>query len=93
MKKIALIVFLGGILLIASSIYVVSYVNYINVKDANESIVKKINKTTANKEKENDNNTTLNNDLTKLQQDLKNKTEEYNVWQSMKEKLNSTISS
>ena len=93
MKKIAFIVFLAGILLIVSSIYVVSYINYNEIKEENEELVKKIEKINNENKNEEKRTVTLNNELTKLQEDLKVEINEYNLWVNLKEKLNLALSS
>jgi len=93
MKKIAFIVFLAGILLIVSSVYVVSHINYNEVKDKNEALVKKIEKINDENKNEEKKKVALNNELTKLQENLKVEINEYNLWVNLKEKLNSALSS
>ncbi len=93
MKKIVVVVLLSGILLVVSSIYVVTYLDYNKEKENNKILVEKINKITTDSKQENNNNITLNDELIKIQEDYKEEIKEYSLWTSLKEKINSSLSS
>lgn len=93
MKKIVIVVLLSGILLVVSSIYVVTYLDYNKEKENNKILTEKINKIATDSDQENNNNITLNDELTKIQKDFKEEIKEYSLWTSLKEKINSSLSS
>lgn len=92
MKKTVIVVLLSGILLIVSSIYVMTYLEYNNEKETSKTLIEKIDKITADNQKENDNNITLNDELIKIKEKSKKEIKDYNSWTSLKEKLNSFLS-
>lgn len=93
MKKIVTVVLLSGILLVVSSIYVVTYLDYNKEKENNKILVEKINKIATDSDQENNNNITLNDELIKIQEDYKEEIKEYSLWTSLKEKISSSLSS
>lgn len=93
MKKIAVIIFLASILLIVSSVYVVSYMNYNAVKQDNEVLLEKIEKINTENDNEENKSITLNENINKLQEDFKEEINEHNLWLKTKEKLSLALSS
>lgn len=92
MKKIVIVGLLSGILLVVSSIYVLTYLEYNNEKENNKTLAEKIDKITTDNKKENDNNITLNDELIKIKDKSKKEIKDYNSWTTLKEKLNSFLS-
>jgi len=93
MKKIAVIVFLAGMVLITSSIYAVSYLNYTDIKKDNDILREKIKNVSSKNENEEDTTVTLNENVKKLEEDLKDEINTYNLWLKTKEKITSALSS
>lgn len=93
MKKIAAIVFLAGMVLITSSIYAVSYLNYTDIKKDNDILREKIKNVSSKNENEEETTVTLNENIKKLEEDLKDEINTYNLWLKTKEKITSALSS
>jgi hypothetical protein len=93
MKKIATIVFLAGIVLITSSVYAVSYLNYTTVKKDNDVLREKIKKVDFQNKVEENTTVTLNDNIKKLEEELKEEINIYNLWLKTKDKITSALSS
>lgn len=93
MKKVVVIVFLIGIFLGSIAIYTVSYLDYLDVKNNNDTINEKIKKISNKNNSEEKNTITLRENISKLEKDLSEEIKIYNEWQQLKEKLTSSLSS
>ncbi|MBQ7136978.1 MAG: hypothetical protein IJO43_03290 [Bacilli bacterium] len=87
MRKIAVIIFLAGMVLITSAIYAISYLNYLEAKNANIHLQEKINMIDSNNKNEEKNNVTLNENIKVLEEELKEEINTYNLWLNTKEKI------
>ena len=92
MKKIAVIVFLSGLVIIISSVYAVSYLNYNTIKKDNEILKEKIKRIDLDNKAEEKNTVTLKENITKLEEELKEEINTYNLWLKTKEKLTLALS-
>lgn len=92
MKKIVAIVVLIVILLISSSICIISYNKYVTIEKENMDLEEKIKKIDIDNKQKKEENVTLSDNISKIQEELKEEIEKYNQWVKTKENLTLALS-